>query len=513
MIERPLSFFLKALREHKKRPENFNDRALKWKWLHEKVSEISFKRRQMYSRVSPRFRSFEDVLKQLQKKTGVPLVRSVCLSTGRARLFPKDSCRGFYKDYETAYLSHIEFTWAVSKNIIRWSDDDNHYHHSSDFYWVYSLNDQGRPVQKETASKNSVCCKLCNKEWMSKYISKHPILRTASCPVCRDRKLVNPVLTRESVYGEYHSHRSAIKFFPHRLKKEESLPVGVELEMQSKSPNGVFNPAEDAIELYEFHRTINPEWNLFYCERDGSLATNSMELITQPMTLELHKVFWAEMLPKIREKFKGWNVPAQFFYGIHLTFETSLFGTLPTARLLRFFDTQANGRIAQTLAQRGILYGANDYLCNKDKKLKEIVLFEKGKILGSNVRNSAVNIKMNGDLAEVRLFASTLNQTSFMKNLDFIYLFKAWCESTPWNLDGEQFLLWVAKNADKYYEKHPHFYEYFLLETFPCKHAVHSTKNIWRNLFMDIASSYKKGQKDFFSDEFYTVPQEDYQCA
>jgi len=322
-------------------------------------------------------------------------------------------------------------------------------------------------------------------------------------------------MTPATIYGAYHSHKHVFQFWPHRAKNDSTVPLGVELEMQFNKYDTVqFNPPHEAWALYQHQITANPDWNLFYFESDGSIGASGIEMITQPMSRHLNRDFWKLMLPKIRENFQGWNTEkfAQDApYGIHITFEIAEWGSFHLGRLIKFVENVKNQVFMQAIAQRGQLYNNPAGIGSKDKRISEVAVVENGKFTGSQARAQAINVK-NNKLCEIRMFRSTLNHVSFMKNLEFLYAFHDWCSCSPFSSEAGVFMNWLIQHAASRYPKYPNLYKYLCRDQFPVKLARYPTQNQCQPLFEPVVNMYRKGQKDLFNSTII-LPSEDYTCA
>jgi hypothetical protein len=513
---RNFRWYVSELKSYADKPiDKVNLNANTWKWLGQFVVAVCSTRR-INHRVSEDIGNLE-IINPILKKLGVP---EVCYTyaplTGGTVYLPQKYCKAYRNAYNTLeWCLAQDFEHMKTVNAIIWCSVQKDWFHCDAFYTYYGANSAGKKVPYRSACPKLFTCSMCAERYAhdSHTIKKHPVLGLMTCLWCSTAPLKNPTPTRDSIYGNYHSHSKSFKFWPHRAPKDSSVPMGVELEMQVK--NFVdYNPTSEAWALYQKQIEYNPAWNMFYFERDGSLGDAGIEMITQPMSRRLGKEFWKLMLPKIRERFNGWNTEkyaGDSQYGIHVTFAIAEWGKFNLARLIKFLETAKNQVFVQAIAQRGVLYGSERALAQRDKMLSEVVRFDKGKMGNSRSRAQAVNVK--GELCEIRMFRSTLNHVSFMKNLEFLHAFREWCLSSPYSADAEVYLAWLIKDAAKLYPKYPNLYKYLCLDTFPVKFAAYTVKNKWVSQFQEVTALYQKGQKDMFAPEV-KIPNEDYQtCA
>jgi hypothetical protein len=188
------------------------------------------------------------------------------------------------------------------------------------------------------------------------------------------------------------------------------------------------------------------------------------------MSLEYHKKYWNNMLPVLRKYAVGWNIGKlnggtyEYSYGIHLTTHFKNWRQLALARFGKFFDHIPNKIFVQIIAQRDGNYSGLQFGSGINK-VKDIFNLSDGKLAGTKNRYACINFK-NKKLIELRIFASTLNDESFMKNLEFMDAMWRWCHETPYALHYIDFLEWLGSNPEHFkkysslisYLKRPRFY-------------------------------------------------------
>jgi hypothetical protein len=237
----------------------------------------------------------------------------------------------------------------------------------------------------------------------------------------------------------------------------------------------------------------------YYFETDGRLAEGGFEMITNPMTLEFGQEWWGRMLPLLRKHCVGYGVEKLLYgedhdggasvhsavnYGIHITVSRRHVPDIVIPKMQRFFDDKQNSAFIAAVAQRNVIYGGY-YLGAKDKPVAKMVLPWIGKdikTIRSQERRCPINIKgiQRGEtgLIEFRMFRSTLNQVSFLKNLEFIDAITSYYkERLGMSVDHRLFIGYVLDNRRRY----PNLIEYL-------KHPVYFVKgcgvvkNTWRSL-------------------------------
>jgi hypothetical protein len=424
------------------------------------------------------------------------------------KIIPKAFARAAMTESNTlAWMWKTDWEYRRSIDEIQWCAFNRNWYFRNAFRDLATFDATGRRINIWMGGGKVFVCPVCTREYLD--IEKNKKLNRffglKSCLSCADQTIENPPQTTSTIYGDYHSHyrTGKWKFFPCYTNNDTTIPLGVELEMQFKSQQLVSPPAI-AWEMYQHQIAANPKWNYFYCERDGSIGEFGLEMVTQPMSQQLHNEFWKHMLPKIREHFTGWNTEKKHpggQYGIHVTFDSKLFGQFNLARLVKFIENPKNGFLIQGIAQRGQLYGSNEVIAGKEKKLSDVMVMSHGKFLGSQNRAQPVNLKGEKGLCEIRMFRSTLNSISFMKNMEFLWAFHQWCGETPFNVKEKDFIAWLV-NSPKLYYRYPNLYEYMSHTKFPTKLARWDTANPYHEIFSNLVFRQQKGQKDLFISTF-----------
>ena len=228
-------------------------------------------------------------------------------------------------------------------------------------------------------------------------------------------------------------------------------------------------------------------------ERDGSLDDHSgFEIITKPYGREE----WVHQVESIFNTLQehdavGYNEPAGSSYGIHLTVHRRHLSPLSEARIAMFLVDDVNCNFVRAIAQRAQIYYAHNgvdigavinpnlrSVSNGLKKLYKNDDYDKvfsGKMVGKG-KYCPVNFKE--DLAEFRIFQSTTNATSFVKNLEFVWALIKWANaSTGCSHDHRDFLLWLNTPQQRN--------EFPVLSTFLSKRVFYGTN------FTPIISSWQ----------------------
>jgi len=518
LAPRNIWWFRKELKKFKTAPDLIvNSRANTWKWLYDSLYALYLYQKQvkgwekttqdamrseLFIKEEDKFARWLDLIDL--KYFGVKLVSP----SHTERITLKKYCSAFRNaNNRLLWLFKVDFDIDKESGEIEWCSYNNDWYSRDAFIeaWDY-LPTRDPPGVSRIALAKTKLCPVCSRQFINKAYNfvRHVQTGASVCRTCKTKPIENEPQTRNSIYGDYHSHTRYGKwrFFPCMEKGDNTVPLGVELEMQCKQRR--WSAPNTAWELYEHQISYDPKWNYFYCERDGSIGEFGLEMITQPMSQKLHYKFWSHMMPKIRQSFTGWKTETFHpggQYGIHVTFDSRLFGQLNLARLIKFVESKQNAQYIQGLAQRGVLYGQGTAICSYDKKISDVVLYQKGKMVGSTNRNQAINLKGQDGLCEVRMFRSTLNDVSFFKNLEFLWAFHRWCGETPFSFSAQAFNEWLLKTPHMYYD-FPNLYAYMAHDVFPCKVPQWDLDNPYAKDFSKLVFILKRGQKDLFEQTF-----------
>ena len=228
-------------------------------------------------------------------------------------------------------------------------------------------------------------------------------------------------------------------------------------------------------------------------ECDGSLDDyNGFEIITKPYGREEWVVMANSIFATLQEHGAvGYNEPAGTNYGIHVTVHRRFLSPLSEARIAMFLVDEVNQNFVRAIAQRAQIYSAhhgvgmgavvNPNLRSVSNGLTKSYsgpnndIAKSGKIYGKG-KYCPVNFKEN--LAEFRIFQSTTNIVSFVKNLEFVWALIKWTNaSTGCSHDHRDFLLWLNTPQQRS--------EFPVLSTFLSKRVFYGTN------FTPIISSWQ----------------------
>lgn len=212
-------------------------------------------------------------------------------------------------------------------------------------------------------------------------------------------------------------------------------------------------------------------------ERDGSLNDNcGIELISQPFGREEWDTLAPNMLAILKKhRAVGYNDPAGSGYGIHVTIHRRYMSPLAEARMSMFLASSDNTNFVRAVAQREQIYHPEGNTgigqMTSDRKKVSCISYENSCKYHRNFAPESYNTKgklriqrkitgkgkycpinWKGDLAEFRLFQSTVNPSSFMKNLEFVWALQAWTKpeaATGNTFHYSDFVRWLNKPANR----------------------------------------------------------------
>jgi len=237
--------------------------------------------------------------------------------------------------------------------------------------------------------------------------------------------------------AEYHQHplRRDPRYFAENSKRNDPA-IGLELEInQDGDVVGAF--ASDGL-----------DWII---ERDGSLDSDGVEIVTPPLTLSE----WRETLPDLSGALRGcrasgYNAPGD--YGIHITIHRRHLSPLQEARLMMFFACADNAKFIDVIAQRDGIYCGSRSDQEKAECNASRVYYRGGR--QKPIRNDKMSaLHLKDDLAECRVFRSNTKPERIMKNIEFIHALVAWtspCACSGVSFDWQDFYAWALDNAKTY---------------------------------------------------------------
>jgi hypothetical protein len=418
-----------------------------------------------------------------QKRAKLYSWASLSESKYRLRLKRDAICVRFFHGQISDYLDdnpdittkdyRIYYHPGAIKNLNKYVFQDGEYH--SRLFLQSIMPEGNREIVIKGIHK---ICTACSTFWRAPHLSKHPKTGKLVCPTCKVKNIINPRFTERNIFGGYHSH-SYWQFYVNNSKRlEQDLPMGIEVEMH---PRPKYAQATACTHIYEQQLKANPDWHELYFERDGSLAVEGIEMVSNPMTLRFAREYWSKILPSVRKVCTGWacnyvNGNQINPYGIHITTLREKWSNLQLVRLIKFVNWKENKHFLWAIAQRSFVFSGTTLGMYDNVDLQYLPYASKrGKLIGGNSRYLAVNLASKK--VELRFFASTLNQESFMKNYEFVDAFWHWTKETSYSCYASDFLTWLSTHKDVY-TRWPNLLGYLFRSSFYYKMANGTTKKL-----------------------------------
>jgi hypothetical protein len=248
--------------------------------------------------------------------------------------------------------------------------------------------------------------------------------------------------------GYHNSHRVWVE----EWSDKSYIPIGVELEVYCEER---YNAVKELRETFP---------KRMYLERDGSLDDDhGFEIVSQPYG----KKEWTEFAPQMLNVLKkrgavAWNDPAGQGYGIHINLNREYLSPLQETRMFMFLAAEENRDFITAIAQRENVYhptlnmGQTEKIHQKVRNMGGLDTKDyRTNMYGQSIpvkklvgRGKYAPMNMHTARVEIRIFQSTLNLSSFMKNLEFTWALVQWTNiksSTGTSWLYQDFLRWLAK--------------------------------------------------------------------
>lgn len=272
--------------------------------------------------------------------------------------------------------------------------------------------------------------------------------------------------------GSLDGYHSADRYFTERNVTPSLAALGVELEVYAADRSDVVESLRD-------------NFDDLILEKDGSLDEDyGFEIVTQPYGPSE----WADLAPQLLKHLreqgaKGYQTPGEHRYGIHVNVHRRHFSPLAEARIMFMLCDRKNRDFVRAIAQRENIYSANmDMGCFVTPSIYNITdggglrstVSSKRKLVGAG-RYCPINWQSN--IAEFRIFNSTLNEVSFMKNLEFVWALIGWTkDATGSSHDHRDFIKWM--NTPQQRRIYPNLINYLSRKAFFTK-GGNRIENTW----------------------------------
>ena len=259
-------------------------------------------------------------------------------------------------------------------------------------------------------------------------------------------------LTYKGVQG-YHHHHGETPNAP--IKSVRGHKIGVELEVEFKNSYGKTS----------WHDKAKSNW--FYCERDGSLNDNGVEIITVPMNPKdiKSRATWEPLIEYLLDKAVSWDSPR---CGLHVHIGREILGSNPEqqsetiGKLLYLYhhfvnDTPMNKKI----------FGRDRAYNEKDGKTREgdaVATLGSGVLKLNEVKNTLkkglidksssdryfdINLQ-NSNTIEFRKGRGSIKVSRIIMVIEYCEMMCKYAKSAKWEeISKDAFVSYVVSNISK----------------------------------------------------------------
>lgn len=185
------------------------------------------------------------------------------------------------------------------------------------------------------------------------------------------------------------------------------------------------------------------------CKGDSSI-NNGFEIVSSPASIGYHTNAWNKFFTDMPKYFKGATAKS---CGMHIHINKWSFTLTAIAKFVSFINTHKD--FIRVIGGRD----ETEFWKFEDRGKKFNRVYKKRVDEGDKYR--AVNLgKGGGNTVELRFFASTMDRSTFLKNLQFVYNLRLFCLSTSLaKLSVVDFLEWLYDNKDQHNVYLRHFLE------------------------------------------------------
>lgn len=258
--------------------------------------------------------------------------------------------------------------------------------------------------------------------------------------------------TYKGVHGYHHHHGDT----PNAPKKSvRGHKIGVELEVEFKSRDGKSRWNDKA------------KSNWFYCERDGSLNDNGVEIITVPMNPKdiKSRATWEPLIEYLSDKALSWDSPR---CGLHVHIGREILGNNPEqqsetiGKLLYLYHHFVNGTPMNTR-----IFGRDRAYNEKDGKTREgdaVATLGSGVLKLNEVKNTLkkglidrsssdryfdINLQ-NSNTIEFRKGRGSIKASRIIMVIEYCEMMCKYAKSAKWEeISKDAFVSYVVSNISK----------------------------------------------------------------
>lgn len=259
-------------------------------------------------------------------------------------------------------------------------------------------------------------------------------------------------VTYKDVHGYHHHHGKT----PNAPKNSvRGHKIGVELEVE-------FNSCDDKRRWSDRAKS-----NWFYCERDGSLNDNGVEIITVPMNPKDIKgrATWEPLIEYLSAKAKSWDSPR---CGLHVHIGREILGSNPEqqsetiGKLLYLYHHFVNGTPMNTR-----IFGRDRAYKGKDGKTREgdaVATLGSGVLKLDEVKNTLkkglidksssdrhfdINLQ-NSNTIEFRKGRGSINASRIIMVIEYCEMMCKYAKTAKWGeISKDAFVSYVVSNISK----------------------------------------------------------------
>lgn len=259
-------------------------------------------------------------------------------------------------------------------------------------------------------------------------------------------------VTYKGVHG-YHHHHGVTPNAPKKAVRGHK--IGVELEVEFKTRDGKTRWSDIA------------KSNWFYCERDGSLNDNGVEIITVPMNPKDIKAraTWESLIGYLYDKAKSWDSPR---CGLHVHIGREILGSNPEqqsetiGKLLYLYHHFVNGTPMNTR-----IFGRDRAYNEKDGKTREgdaVATLGSGVLKLNEVKNTLkkglidksssdryfdINLQ-NSNTIEFRKGRGSIKASRIIMVIEYCEMMCKYAKSAKWEeINKDAFVSYVVSNISK----------------------------------------------------------------
>jgi hypothetical protein len=286
-------------------------------------------------------------------------------------------------------------------------------------------------------------------------------LSLQTCTTCRHHFFDSPrnTINRRGMCPQCFIDQSEIKQYSYKpsarwktsVKTErfraDTLFAGFEWELENRSGRDQTGTPKLIHETQAEKLSTLMGEGFIYFKKDGSLS-NGFEVVTHPFTWQFYHDNREKFKAMVSEAYKN-GMRAERTCGFHVHMSKKAFSHGQMYKFVKFIYEPLNTEFIDVVSERP---QRTSYAAFRDSDQRRVAKFAKNKCNQSEDRHSAVNATGNHTV-EVRFFASTTNQLSFLKNIEFVFALYEYAGVCSYKqFYAQDFLKWLSTRsaANKY---------------------------------------------------------------